>query len=50
MRKTSIVADSSFFICFLDDIKEFKTLIKLLKYDKFVYLTGKIIERELPAK
>jgi predicted nucleic acid-binding protein len=47
MRKTSIVADSSFFICFLDDIKEFKTLIKLLKYDKFVYLTGKIIEREI---
>ena len=40
-----VVADSSFYICFLDDIKKPQYLIRLTDYFEFVL--GKIIDEEL---
>jgi len=40
-----VVADSSFYICFLDDIKRPEYLIRLL--DHFEFVLGKIIHKEI---
>jgi len=47
MTKYSLIPDSSFYICFLDDIKEPKYITRLLKCDKFVCYTGPIIKKEI---
>ncbi len=40
-----VVADSSFYICFLDDIKKPEYLIRLV--DHFEFVLGKIIHKEI---
>jgi len=42
-----IVSDSSFFICFLDDIQAHQYLLSILEYDLFTFVIGVIIKQEL---
>ena len=45
MRNPSIIADSSFYICFLDDIKKPEYLKHILTHFRFVI--GKIVKKEI---
>ena len=45
MRNPSIIADSSFYICFLDDIKKPDYLKHILTHFRFVI--GKIVKKEI---
>lgn len=47
MTKHNIIPDSTFYICFLDDIKEPKYIIKLIESDKFVCFIGPILKKEI---
>ena len=47
MNSITIVPDSSFFICFLDDIKQPQILIQILEYRLFKFFTGSIIRSEI---
>jgi len=47
MKKTSIIPDSSFFICFLDDIEKPELIQELLKNDKFDFFLGRITFDEI---
>ena len=42
-----IIPDSSFFICFIDDIKNLQYIIKIFEYDKFILVVGRIVHREV---
>ena len=39
--KIEVIPDSSFFICFLDDIEKPEYVIKIFKYEKFTLVLGK---------
>ncbi len=43
----SIVADSSFFICFIDDIKKPQELSRILSFELFRFILCKIIMNEI---
>lgn len=47
MEEVNIIPDSSFYICFLDDIKKPDYLLKIIKCDKFKFFTGFIIKEEI---
>jgi predicted nucleic acid-binding protein len=47
MNNLVIIADSSFYICFLDDIKKPAFLIHLLKFERFRFTIGPIIKGEI---
>jgi predicted nucleic acid-binding protein len=42
-----VVADSSFYICFLDDIKQPQYLLRIL--DKFDFVMGPVVRKEVEA-
>ena len=42
-----VVPDSSFYICFLDDIEKPEYLILLLQEESFCYITGRIVKEEI---
>ncbi|MHA1987265.1 MAG: hypothetical protein ACW98D_11540 [Promethearchaeota archaeon] len=45
--KTNIIADSSFYICFLDDIKDPDILILFFTQPEFIFILGNIISGEV---
>ncbi len=47
MDLATIVPDSSFFICFLDDIKQPQILVEILEHRRFEFFTGSIIHSEI---
>jgi predicted nucleic acid-binding protein len=47
MKKMSIIPDSSFFICFLDDIEKPQQIIDLLDVKLFSFFIGKITSTEI---
>ncbi len=47
MNSVTVVPDSSFFICFLDDIKQPQILIQILKHGWFEFFTGCVIHSEI---
>lgn len=47
MTYSSIVADSSFFICFIDDIKQSVELVKILKCQRLVFIAGTVVISEI---
>lgn len=42
-----IIADSSFYICFLDDIKDLYSLIEILIYKYFKFIIGIVVKKEI---
>ena len=44
---TEVIADSTFYICFLDDINYTEGLNKLFKSKKFNFVIGPIVETEI---
>ncbi len=42
-----VIPDTSFFICFLDDIKKPELLIRIFNSNKFALVVGKIVHEEL---
>lgn len=47
MDKTSIIPDSTFFLCFIDDINDNQDLIKILNADRFHFLMGPVVYSEI---
>lgn len=47
MNKISIIPDSSFFICFLDDIEKPQLMIDLLNSESFSFIVGMITFKEI---
>ena len=47
MHTYSLIPDSSFYICFLDDIKKPEFLKKIIQNSNFNIFTGKIIKDEI---
>ena len=47
MSKHKVISDSSFFICFLDDIQKPRYIIKILKCNSFKFIIGKLVGREI---
>lgn len=47
MAEITIIPDSSFYICFLDDIKKPDYILKIVEYSGFKFFTGMIIKREI---
>ena len=47
MNKIQVIPDSSFYICFIDDIKDHENLIEIIKYDKFNFIIGVIVKDEI---
>jgi predicted nucleic acid-binding protein len=43
----NIISDSSFFICFLDDIKRSDFLRKMIASDSFKFIIGKVVREEI---
>ena len=50
MPPTRVVPDSSFYICFLDDIKRVDTLLRLLICEDYSFIMGSVVRREVTAK
>jgi predicted nucleic acid-binding protein len=47
MNKRSIIPDSTFYICYLDDIKQPKFIVRILENDCFEFFTGPVIKGEI---
>lgn len=47
MNSLAIVPDSSFYICFLDDIKKPAHLIRIFKSKRLEFMIGPLIKREI---
>lgn len=47
MRESLVVPDSSFYICFLDDIKRPDYLLRLLNFGILRFITGRLIKDEI---
>ncbi|MGQ9722387.1 MAG: hypothetical protein ACUVXA_13810 [Candidatus Jordarchaeum sp.] len=47
MISVTIVPDSSFYICFLDDVEQPKCLLRLLNARIFKFVTGPLIKAEV---
>lgn len=47
MNDISIIPDSSFFICFLDDIGKPERLLEIINSSKFSLIIGKMISQEI---
>ena len=50
MPPTRVVPDSSFYICFLDDIRREDALLRLVTGDEYTFVMGAVIRREVTAK
>lgn len=50
MPPTRIVPDSSFYICFLDDIRRVDALLRLMTCEYYSLVMGSVIRREVTAK
>jgi predicted nucleic acid-binding protein len=50
MPPTRVVSDTSFYICFLDDIQRVDALLRLLTCEWYGFVMGAIIRREVTAK
>jgi predicted nucleic acid-binding protein len=50
MPPTRVVPDSSFYICFLDDIQRVDALLRLVTCDAYSLVMGVVIRREVTAK
>ncbi|OIQ05945.1 MAG: hypothetical protein COW47_00600 [Candidatus Huberarchaeum crystalense] len=47
MVEVTIVPDSSFYICFLDDINKPQYFIRMLSYETFKFVSGPLIKKEI---
>ena len=47
MNKIQVIPDSSFYICFIDDIKDHENLIEIIKYDKFNFIISVVVKDEI---
>jgi predicted nucleic acid-binding protein len=47
MKEVSVIPDSSFFICFLDDINKPQQIMELLSSNYFSFIMGKITSSEI---
>ena len=47
MNMIRVIPDSSFYICFIDDIKDHESLIEIIKYDKFKFIVGVVVKGEI---
>jgi len=47
LQATTIVPNSSFYLCFLDDIERPRYLVRILNQEHFVFVTGKRILEEV---
>jgi len=45
--KTNVIADSSFYICFLDDIVDHEILILFITRQELIFTVGRIIAKEI---
>ncbi len=50
MPPTRVVSDSSFYICFLDDIQRVDALLRILTCEWYGFVMGAVIRREVTAK
>lgn len=50
MPPTRVVSDSSFYICFLDDINRTDALLRLLTCEWYGFVVGTVIRQEVTAK
>lgn len=50
MPSIRVVSDSSFYICFLDDIRRVDALLRLLTCGHYAFIMGSVIRREVTAK
>lgn len=42
-----VIPDTSFFICFLDDIKEPSHLLRIFNFNEFILVVGKVVHSEV---
>ena len=47
MSDIKVIPDSSFIICFLDDIQQPQYLIRIFNYDGFTFIIGRIVKNEI---
>lgn len=47
MSRHSLIPDSTFYICFLDDIEKPEFLIRIIENEKFHIFTGRVIKDEI---
>ncbi|TFG22921.1 MAG: hypothetical protein EU529_09050 [Promethearchaeota archaeon] len=47
MNKIRVIPDSSFYICFIDNIKDHKSIIEIIKNDKFKFIIGVVVKSEI---
>jgi len=45
--KIEVIPDSSFFICFLDDIKRPEYIVKIFSYERFSLVLGRVVNEEI---
>ena len=50
MSISRVVSDSSFYICFLDDIERVDALLRLMTSREYSFVMGSVIRREVTAK
>ncbi len=47
MEKIKVIPNSTFFICFLDDIERPESLSKIMTYEEFNFVLGRIVRNEI---